>query len=67
MNGKTGVPGGKPISRTQRRPYDVNLDKGFTAIILASGFSILYIFLIIFLHLLLLVFCPDLTAMVDWA
>ena len=32
MNGKTGVPGGKPISRMQCKPYDINLDEGFTAI-----------------------------------
>ena len=32
MNGKTGVPGGKLISRMQCKPYDINLDEGFTAI-----------------------------------
>ena len=38
MNGKTGVPGGgggggdKNISRMQRKPCDINLDEGFTAI-----------------------------------
>ena len=32
MNGKTRLPGGKPISRMQCKPYDINLDEGFTAI-----------------------------------
>ena len=32
MNGKTGVPGRRPISRMQCKPYDINLDEGFTAI-----------------------------------
>ena len=33
MNGKTGVPGGKPTSQMQCKPYvyDINLDEGFTA------------------------------------
>ena len=31
MNRKTGVPGENPISQTQRKPYDINLDEGFTA------------------------------------
>ena len=40
MNGKTGAHGAKkPISQMQWKPYDINLDEGFTAInlIKASG------------------------------
>ena len=32
MNRKNGVRGGKPISQMQCKPYDINLDEGFTAI-----------------------------------
>ena len=31
MHGKTGAPGREPISRMLRKPYDINLDEGFTA------------------------------------
>ena len=44
-NGKTGVPGGKPISRMQCKPSDINLDEGFTAIKAQDFFFFFFFFL----------------------